>query len=75
MDSAAPRPLPALGSLLCFLSFLLFLCLLAWLLRYDVTPLAWDRAEGSRALILDRWTGDTWLVQKQGLRQTFRLTP
>jgi hypothetical protein len=55
--------------------FLLALAVLAWLLRYDVTPLAWDRAEGSRALILDRWTGDTWLVQKQGVRQTFRLTP
>ena len=47
----------------------------AWLFRWEVTPLAWDRAEGSRAILLDRWTGRTWLVQKQGLRETFKLTP
>ncbi len=70
-----PNPLPASRSRLLAACFLLALAVLAWLLRYDVTPLAWDRAEGSRALILDRWTGDTWLVQKQGVRQTFRLTP
>ncbi len=69
------NPLPASRSRLLVACFLLALAVLAWLLRYDVTPLAWDRAEGSRALILDRWTGDTWLVQKQGVRQTFRLTP
>ena len=69
------NPLPASRCRLLAACFLLALAVLAWLLRYDVTPLAWDRAEGSRALILDRWTGDTWLVQKQGVRQTFRLTP
>lgn len=54
---------------------LLLLGLVAWLGRWHVTPLAWDRSEGSRAVVLDRWTGRLWLLQKQGLRETRRLTP
>lgn len=55
------------------LGFLLLLALVGWLGRWHVTPLAWDRSEGSRAVVLDRWTGNLWLIQKQGVRQTHRL--
>lgn len=75
MPDDRPAPSAARFPLVAFAALVLTLGTLAWLLRYDVTPLAWDRSEGSRALILDRWTGDTWLVQKQGVRQTFRLSP
>lgn len=77
MPEPAPdpvRPFP-FAVFLRFLGFLLFAGGLAVLLRWQVTPLAWDKSEGSRAILLDRWTGRTWLVQKQGLRETFKLTP
>lgn len=62
----------ALCALLALAACLFALC---HLFRWEVTPLAWDKSEGSRAILLDRWTGRTWLVQKQGLRETFKLTP
>lgn len=48
------------------------LLLLAWLLRWQAVPLAWDSRERSRALLLDRWTGRVWLVKPQGLVETVR---
>lgn len=56
------------------IALLALLVVVAWLGRWQVTPLAWDRTEGSRAVVLDRWTGNLWLIQKQGVRQTHRLT-
>lgn len=73
MTDPAPRSL--LHSAFRLLPFVIGLALLAVLLRWQVTPLAWDKSEGSRAILLDRWTGRTWLVQRQGLRETFKLTP
>jgi hypothetical protein len=60
-------------SLIC-IGLLLLLAVIVWLGRWQVTPMAWDRSEGSRAVVLDRWTGNLWLIQKQGVRQTHRLT-
>lgn len=54
-------------------ALLLSLALFAWLARWQAVPLAWDSRERSRALLLDRWTGRTWLVTPRGLVESRRV--
>src|SRR5574343_462038 len=50
------RPMNA-SRILAALLALATLALVAWLHRWSVTPLAWDRRDAWRAVRLDRWTG------------------
>lgn len=62
------RPMNA-SRILAALLALATLALVAWLHRWSVTPLAWDRRDAWRAVRLDRWTGRAWIVEKRGLTE------